>query len=240
MKPLFRTGNSRKGMLHMDPRTKLFILLVGNVAVFLTPTLAFEILLAFAVMILGLLCGVYRFSLRMTAVYLLLVAFQIAAGLYLSGMLRVMLLSFAVFVRKIFPCAMLGGIMISTTRVNEFMTAMHRLHLPKSLVVPLAVMLRYFPMIGEEWQMIKDAMRMRDVSPTLWGMVRNPAQTVECLYVPMLMSASKIADELSAASVTRGIENPRPRTCLQEIRFGLPDALCGACFTALLVAVFIF
>ena len=41
--------------------------------------------------------------------------------------------------------------------------------------------------------------------------------TVECLYVPLLMTASNSADELSAAALTRGIENPRPRTCLLQI-----------------------
>ena len=60
--------------------------------------------------------------------------------------------------------------------------------------------------------------------------------TVECIYVPLMMAASKAADELSIASITRGIENPKPRTCLVQIRMGPADAaaiLCvGACFAA--------
>ena len=39
----------------------------------------------------------------------------------------------------------------------------------------------------------------------------------------MLTAASKTADELSIASVTRGIENPKPRTCLVEIRMRVAD-----------------
>ena len=42
-------------------------------------------------------------------------------------------------------------------------------------------------------------MRLRDVSPTLWGFLKAPAMTVNCIYVPLLTVASKAADWLSAA-----------------------------------------
>ena len=47
---------------------------------------------------------------------------------------------------------------------------------------------------------------MRDVSPSFRGFLSHPGMTVECIYVPLMMTASKAADELSIASVTRGIE----------------------------------
>lgn len=60
--------------------------------------------------------------------------------------------------------------------------------------------------------------------------------TVNCIYVPILTAASKAADELSIASVTRGIENPKPRTCLVEIRMRPADWLAMALFAAFLAA----
>ena len=60
--------------------------------------------------------------------------------------------------------------------------------------------------------------------------------TVECIYVPLMMAASKAADELSVASITRGIENPKPRTCLVQIRMGLADVLAVLCFGAFFAA----
>ena len=89
--------------------------------------------------------------------------------------------------------------------------------------VGMAVMLRYIPTIQEDWRYIKDAMRMRDVSPSLASFLAHPGMTVECIYVPLLMAASKAADDLSVASVTRGIENPNPRTCLVQIKCGAAD-----------------
>ena len=64
---------------------------------------------------------------------------------------------------------------------------------------------------------------MRDVSPTPAGFLKNPGMTIECIYVPLMMAASKAADELSIASVTRGIENPNPRTCLVQIKCSAAD-----------------
>ncbi|MEA4847268.1 MAG: energy-coupling factor transporter transmembrane component T [Clostridiaceae bacterium] len=220
-------------LVHVDPRTKLFLLLMGNLAVFFSPALWYEILLAGIILLFGILCGVYRFSMKMAAFYLAVLALQLLGSVYLHVTLAVVIVSFVLFVRKIFPCAMLGGILVSTTRVNEFMAAMNRIHTPKSVVIPLTVMLRYFPMVGEDWRHIKDAMRMRGVSPTFAGLITQPNRTVECIYVPLMMSASKIADELSAAAVTRGIENPKMRTCLQQIRFRPADLVCALSFTVL-------
>ena len=100
----------------------------------------------------------------------------------------------------------------------------------------LAVMLRYIPTIQEDWRFIKDAMRLRDVSPSLKGLLTHPGMTVECIYVPLMMAASKAADELSIASITRGIENPKPRTCLVQIRMGPADVLAILCFGAFFAA----
>ncbi len=43
--------------------------------------------------------------------------------------------------------------------------------------------------------------------------------------VPILISAVKTADELSAASLTRGLSNPKKRTSLVDVRFNKWDYL---------------
>lgn len=97
-------------------------------------------------------------------------------------------------------------------------------------------MLRYLPTISEDWRYIKDAMRLRDVSPSFFGFLKAPAMTVNCIYVPLLTAASKAADELSIASVTRGIENPKPRTCLVRIRMRAANYISILIFAAFLVS----
>ncbi|MFR1637753.1 MAG: energy-coupling factor transporter transmembrane component T [Eggerthellaceae bacterium] len=94
-----------------------------------------------------------------------------------------------------------AAVIVSTTHVNEFMSAFSRMRVPRQVTIPLAVMLRYVPAIREDWRFISDAMRMRGVNASLAGFLRRPGMTVECLYVPLMMSASNVADELSMASV---------------------------------------
>ena len=79
-----------------------------------------------------------------------------------------------------------GGILVGTTRVNEFMAAMNRIHLSKSITIPMTVMIRYIPMVREDWGYINDAMRMRDVAPTIRSFLTHPIRTIECIYVPMM------------------------------------------------------
>ena len=96
--------------LHLDPRTKLYLLIVGNVALFLAPSLLYEIALVVCVVILGILVGAKRFTVRMAAVYAGMVVLHIIGTNYLTGTLQIAIVTFTVFIRKIFPCAMLGGI----------------------------------------------------------------------------------------------------------------------------------
>ena len=126
--------------------------------------------------------------------------------------------------------------MPSTTKVGQFLSEMAKLNIPIKLTIPISVMMRYLATIREDWHYIKDAMRLRDASPTPWGFLKAPAMTINCIYVPLLTAASKTADELSIASVTRGIENPKPRTCLVKIQMRSADFLTMVFFAAFLAA----
>ena len=226
-------GEKRRG-LWIDPRTKILLLLLCVLSATMAPSLLYEMLVVALVACFGIVCGKVRYSIIGVIVY---------GGFYLltqavlqmpSGNVQVMLIAFLGLVHKVYPCGILSGIIISTTKVGEFLSAMNRSHISQKIVIPVAVMLRYVPTIREDWHFIKDAMRMRDVSPSLGGFLSHPGMTVECIYVPLMMMASKAADELSIASVTRGIENPNPRTCLVQIKCGIAD------WTAMLIAVAVF
>jgi energy-coupling factor transport system permease protein len=228
-------GKSKRG-IWFDPRTKIGLLVLCILAAATAPALAYELGLVLLVAVFGLFCGKWRYALIGALTYAVAFLLTLAAVGYAKGTARTTLLAFLGLVHKVYPCGFLSGVMISTTKVSEFLTAMNRMRIPKTLVIPLAVMLRYLPTIQEDWRFIKDAMRLRDVYPSFRGLLTHPGMMVECLYVPLMMSASKAADELSIASITRGIENPRPRTCLVQIGFGMADLLAGICFLAYLCA----
>ena len=220
--------------MHLDPRTKLFLILLCVLSAVFAPNLYFQFVLVTFIGLLAAVNGKWRYALRGIFAYALICAFTVWCMGVLTGTWRTMFVAFLGLVHKVYACGMLAGLVISTTKVGEFLSAMARLHIPKKLTVPIAVMLRYLPTIREDWRFIKDAMRLLDVSPTLWGFLKAPAMTVNCIYVPLLTAASKAADELSIASVTRGIENPKPRTCLVSIRMQTGDILTLILFAAFL------
>ena len=222
--------------LSLDPRTKLILILSCVLGAMFAPNLYFQFALVALIALLAALCGRWRYALRGVLVYALICAFTLWCMGVMTGTWRTMFTAFLGLVHKVYACGMLAGLVISTTKVGEFLSAVARLHVPKRLTIPLAVMLRYLPTIREDWRFIKDAMRLRDVSPTFLGFLKAPAMTVNCIYVPLLTAASRAADELSIAAVTRGIENPKPRTCLVEIQMRAADWLAMALFAAFLAA----
>ena len=227
-------GEYQKRGLWLDPRTKILLLLICVLSAMFAPSLQYEFVFVVVIGLLGVICGRWKYALKGILFYALVYLFTILVMGNMTGSLRTMFIAFLGLFHKVYPCGMLSGIALSTTKVSEFLSAMNRIHAPKKLVIPLAVMLRYIPTIREDWHFIKDAMKMRDVSPSFKGLVTNPAMTVDCIYVPLMMAASKAADELSIASVTRGIENPKPRTCFVQIHFRVTDWLMIACFLIVL------
>lgn len=216
----------------LDPRTKLFLLLASVLSAAMAPNLTYELGLVLLIAVFALSCGNPRTALMGTVVYVILYLLTNAVVNNAGDSVQAVLLAFFGLIHKVYPCGFIGGVIIGTTKISEFLSAMNKLHAPKSFTIPFAIMLRYIPTIREDWHFIKDAMRLRDVSPNIKGLLRRPAMTLECVYVPLIMAASKAADELSIASLTRGIENPMARTCYTEIRFRITDVLAASCFLA--------
>ena len=206
-----------------DPRTKFILLVLCVISSTIATSLQYESALVFAVVVFGCASGKVRRSLFYAAFYAIFYMVTLFIMSLEKGILYTVFTAWLGLFYTVYPCAFLASIILSTTKVNEFLTAMNKARIPNKIVIPLAVMLRYIPSVCEDWNYIKDAMRLRDVSPSLFGFFKNPAMMVECLYVPLLLTASNTADELSAAAVTRGIENPKPRTCLLQIKFRKRD-----------------
>ena len=223
-------------MIKFDPRTKLLLMLICVLCAAFSPNLRFQFALAVLICFFAAASGKWKYALRGIFAYAIICLFTVWCLHILSGTWRTMFVAFLGLLHKVYACGMLAGVVISTTRVGEFLSAMSRLHCPKRLTIPIAVMLRYLPSIKEDWHFIRDAMKLRDVSPTLWGFLKYPAVTVNCVYVPLLTAASKTADELSIASVTRGIENPTPRTCLTVLKMRICDWAAIIIFAAFFTA----
>ena len=89
-------------------------------------------------------------------------------------------------------------------------------------------MFRFFPTISEENSAISEAMRMRQVA----GKKRNVFKKLEYELVPVMMSTIRIADELSQASMTKGLGGDIKRTHICEVGLRFRDYLLLISLTA--------
>ncbi len=210
----------------IDPRTGIGLVLAANVIAFAQDCLFVEIGWLVAVAILMMMSG------RSISAVKWLFAF--GAVIYLQWYIlpvspKMIATSFSIFAnytRKLFSCLMAGSLMIHTLSMREMIVGMRKLRVPQKLIIPISVTLRYFPAIQEETRHIRDAMKLRNV---------RGLDKAEAFIVPLLMSATTTAEELSAAAVTRGIENPVEKTSLIVLRMKALDWVC--LFTALVFAI---
>lgn len=148
----------------------------------------------------------------------------------LSGLPAFLLLAVCSVMTRFAPGFMMGAFFISSTAVSDFIAAMKRMHITDKIVIPLSVIFRFFPTIGEENAAINDSMRMRGIR--FGG--RHPGKILEYRLIPLMISVVKIGDELSAAALTRGLGAPVRRTDICNIGFHAQDVvmivLCAAAF----------
>lgn len=237
----FAAGKEKRYVI-LDPRTKLALvvtistLMLGGGSTgavqFIRPVLC--------VMPFILLVSERRMktAARYFMLYIVCYLIEAAAINWTSGMLSFLLLAVSSIMTKFAPGIMTGAFLLSTTTVSEFIAAMERMHISEKIVIPLSVIFRFFPTIGEEARAISDAMKMRGIR--FGG--KHPALMMEYRLIPLMVSVVKIGDELSAAALTRGLGAPRKRTNVCQIGFHIQDfilmILCILCFAAFLLQRF--
>lgn len=213
---------SRRGML-LDPRTKLLMLVTITSLMLSTSNSGVMNILKPVLSIIPFILLLSERKWKTAVKYLLLYAVCFAlervALYYLSGLASFLLLAVCSIMTRFAPGIMMGAFLVATTSVSDFIAAMKRIHLTEKIVIPLSVIFRFFPTIGEENSAISDAMRMRGIRLGR----KHPGKMLEYRLVPLMISIVKIGDELSAAALTRGLGAPVPRTDIYKIGFHVQD-----------------
>ena len=219
-----------KTLFHMDPRTGLFLLLCANVIMFMQKNIAVEHGCIAGIAVLYAASGRFVSGLKWCATFAAVCFFQSCILPIAPRIIVSCFTIFANYTRRAFPCVMIGWLMVKTVSLREFVVCMRKLRLPQKLIVPLTVTLRYFPAIREETKHICDAMKLRGV---------HGFSKVEAHTVPLMMSAAGTAEELSEAAVTRGIEDPAPKTSVLELKLSVADCICMAIAVSYTAAAFL-
>ncbi len=218
--------STRQRSFHLDPRTKLLLMAVISTAEFLYNHTAFMIAVAVIPFILLMINKQFKLGIGFILLFLLaLVAKDIQSYVHFNLAVNMLIVLLVGLVLRLFPAFAMGAYMIYSTKASEFITAMSRMHVTRKITIPVSVLFRFLPTMHEESVSINDAMRMREIQFGTKKFWRNPLALIEYRFIPLMISTVKIGDELSAAALTRGLDNPVARTNITEIGFTFYDLI---------------
>ena len=233
----------------LDPRTKLLALLVLNAFVMRaspTSTLLAVQLLA----VLALLCEVSGTTAARTGFGCLVCdAFSLGSPLFVAwlegmGAPRGVVLvigtcsAIAFWFARFFAGFGLALYVYRTTKIGQMKAALRAIHLPRVFIDALVVAFRVIPTVGAEAVAIREAMEMRGVDLRMRGVLRHPLVIAERFLVPLLSSIARVADDLAASSVVRGLGGDTRPTSLTLLRATVWDALALGCVAVVIVLEF--
>ncbi|MDO5424620.1 MAG: energy-coupling factor transporter transmembrane component T [Eubacteriales bacterium] len=224
--------------MKMDPRAKLFLLLLANLMLFFHVDTRTEAVMAALFLLPLFFSGKIRTGLRFACVYVALLTIDIFVIPAASGILLNLLSMVSVGIRMLLPCMITGAYAFTTTTVGEFVCALRRMHVPESVIIPCMVVIRFFPTIREDYRQIRNAMAFRGIAEGKAAFLRHPAQSLEYILIPLLMNGNNVSQDLSVAALTKGIGLSGKHTCVTEIHMTIGDYVYMAVCT-LPLAVFL-
>ena len=138
---------------------------------------------------------------------------------------------------KVYPIYLLLRLLVDKAPMNELLYVLDRIHISKSLSIPLMIVYRYVPTIIQEIHYINESLKMRGLNLS-FSNLKCLIRTLENYMVPLLFRSEKISEELSAASLCKGLSIGRKRTCCTDVRFTKEDYLYLSGMTVVTVALF--
>ncbi len=218
MAGLFTADIENRGLV-LDPRTKLFVMItlvifaLGGTGSHISAVRYGTTAVSIMPVILLVTAKQYKKAAVFGILYALIKTAEILLVPDMKGAaLSIIGLCSLIFVR-LMPGIIMGAYMLSSTTVSEFIAAMHRMHIPQQITIPLSVMFRFFPTVLEEFKAINAAMKMRDIR--IGG--KNAGKFIEYRLVPLMVCSVNIGSELSAAALTRGLGTNVRRTNICKI-----------------------
>jgi len=227
--------------MKLDPRTKLFMVFVVSLIVMMSATTPFLWAIRLSITLIPIILMILEKKYSSALKFLLAYASALVLTFYFlseksEGLIASLLIGYCGIVVQFMPAIITARYVVRTTKIGEFMSCMQKMHVPDGIAVSLAVVMRFFPTIKEEYSSINDAMRMRGVM--LGG--GNVLRMFEFRMIPLLFSCVNIGEELSAAAITRGLGGEGKRSSVIELKLGLADYLLMTFLTAATVIFVVF
>lgn len=215
---------------HIDPRIKLLHAMIAGILLFVVRSNAGVLLSVIFMVTVLIFLGLYSCAAKLLA-YAVVLYGLIRLLVFIGGGAAAFIGITVYILFKFVPVVGIYFMMTKSVSASELVNALEKLGLPRSITITFAVTLRFMPTIGQEMRTIQDSMKIRNIPLNFWNVLKAPTMMMEFVMVPLMMRFVKVAEELAAAAVVRGIERPGRRGSLFAIKLRLHD------FAYLLVVV---
>ena len=225
---------------HLDPRTKIYLMfLIATSEMFILDNILFMAAVAAIPFILLMINKQYKWGASYVLLFSLgLFTLKTNGQIAYPMLINMFVVLLQGLVLKLFPAFAMASYVVNSTKASEFVTAMTKMKVSRKIIIPTSVIFRFIPTMKEEYAYIQDAMRMREIQFGSMRFWKNPVSLVEYRFVPFMVSIVKIGDELSAAALSRGIDNPVTRTNLTAVKLSGRDIAVMVFTTVLVVSVY--
>lgn len=247
-----------KSLVHrLDPRTKLSIIFIYVIIIFLANTAtAYGLLAAFAfVSVITTKISPKYIAKGLKPVWFLIV-FTFLLHLFVTKEGEVL---FSIFNFEIYSGALIQGLTISlrffllilvtslltltttpiaiTDAIESMLGPLKKVRFPvHELALMMSISLRFIPTLMQETDKISKAQASRGVDFRT-GPVKDRIKAVVPLLVPLFVSAFKRAEELAMAMEARGYKGGEGRTKLRELVLTKKDIVVLALFAIVIIGV---
>lgn len=224
-------------MINLDIRTKLFFLIIANILMFKYLPNSIQIFLAvYFTLCLGIFFSFKRASI-LFSIYLILTFYELYfINITTFKILDNFLLLTAFLFKAIYLPICAGIMLVGSSKVSEFICILRKIKLPKNIIIVLAVIFRFFPILLADYKNIRNSLKMKGIGISRGYYLLHPLKFFEYIFIPYVVISTNIANDLSISILCRGIDNKNEATSINVLKFKTMDYL----FLSICLFIFIF
>ena len=146
---------------------------------------------------------------------------------------------FSILLSRAFVTGISVWLTFRSEKLPGILSLMRKVKLPEKLIMILAVFFRYFPVLKNDLRIMQEVFRTRGLFVTIGSRIRHFISYAQLLVVPLIIRTIRVAESLTAAAMTRGIESTIKRSSYIQIRMTIRD-YAAILFMMMVVAARVF
>lgn len=216
--------------MRFDARSKILLVVFAGITYGIHVTDLERLYLLVGIAVCSLLVG------RITMALMTLLGYFVFYQMSQLDMLPMWLFRFTFMLSHIWVPLMAGHFLLLTTSAYELIHGLRKWHLPESFLLTLGVMFRFIPLIKKEVGVIQVSLKTRGLFLRKRDLIMQPHRYLEYVLVPLMMSLLRSAQDLTIATLTKGLAvTKRPSEFVQSRWTWLDWSVCVWCLSFLIL-----